>query len=55
MLSKIIHFHSTITLELDAERQGKYLARMLNSVMKAGGHANSEAKVDVGPHLCISI
>ncbi|XP_062207321.1 internal alternative NAD(P)H-ubiquinone oxidoreductase A1, mitochondrial-like [Phragmites australis] len=32
-----------------AERQGKYLARLLNHVMKAGGgHANSETEVDLG-------
>ncbi|KAK3138905.1 hypothetical protein QOZ80_5AG0374970 [Eleusine coracana subsp. coracana] len=33
-----------------AERQGKYLAQLLNRVMKAGGgHATSAAEVDVGP------
>ncbi|KAE8815224.1 internal alternative NAD(P)H-ubiquinone oxidoreductase A1, mitochondrial-like [Hordeum vulgare] len=33
-----------------AERQGLYLARLLNSVMKAGGgHANSQVEVDLGP------
>ncbi|XP_044974081.1 internal alternative NAD(P)H-ubiquinone oxidoreductase A1, mitochondrial-like [Hordeum vulgare subsp. vulgare] len=31
------------------ERQGLYLARLLNSVMKAGGgHANSQVEVDLG-------
>ncbi|XP_040375743.1 internal alternative NAD(P)H-ubiquinone oxidoreductase A1, mitochondrial-like isoform X2 [Oryza brachyantha] len=33
-----------------AERQGKYLARLLNHIMKAGGgHANCEINVDLGP------
>ncbi|RLN24491.1 hypothetical protein C2845_PM07G27400 [Panicum miliaceum] len=33
-----------------AERQGKYLASLLNRAMKAGGgHANSEAEADPGP------
>ncbi|WVZ68321.1 hypothetical protein U9M48_017277 [Paspalum notatum var. saurae] len=33
-----------------AERQGKYLASLLNHVMKAGGgHANSETEADLGP------
>ncbi|KAI5007161.1 hypothetical protein ZWY2020_047109 [Hordeum vulgare] len=33
-----------------AERQGLYLARLLNSVMKAGGgYANSQVEVDLGP------
>ncbi|EEC71737.1 hypothetical protein OsI_04297 [Oryza sativa Indica Group] len=33
-----------------AERQGKYLAHLLNHVMKAGGgHANCEIDVDLGP------
>ncbi|GJM92671.1 hypothetical protein PR202_ga09162 [Eleusine coracana subsp. coracana] len=35
-----------------AERQGKYLARLLNRVMEAGGgHANSKAEIDVGPEF----
>jgi hypothetical protein len=47
MLSKIYSFPST--LEQVAEQQGKYLALKLNSIMKGGGgHANSEAIVDVG-------
>ncbi|XP_039808996.1 internal alternative NAD(P)H-ubiquinone oxidoreductase A2, mitochondrial-like isoform X1 [Panicum virgatum] len=33
-----------------AERQGKYLASLLNRAMKAGGgHANSQAEADPGP------
>ncbi|XP_037414645.1 internal alternative NAD(P)H-ubiquinone oxidoreductase A1, mitochondrial-like [Triticum dicoccoides] len=33
-----------------AERQGLYLARLLNRVMKAGGgHANSQVEADLGP------
>lgn len=40
----------TCTAEQVAERQGLYLARLLNRVMKAGGgHANSQVEVDLGP------
>jgi NADH:ubiquinone reductase (non-electrogenic) len=43
-------FHSACTLEQVAERQGKYLASLLNHVMKAGGgRANSEVEADPGP------
>jgi len=39
-----------LVLEQVAERQGKYLASMLNRAMKAGGgHANSNAEADPGP------